>query len=180
MGNNWITELVCFYFWIDHPYNLFPSMHLSASFFAAFYCMRKGRIIGWITMIMAMIVGVSVVLLKQHYIMDIVAGFTVAWFCSFFSLKKIKSRFLSEASWRRVQRSMKRKPNYPIPINRNWKLSLVQSTQGFPIAFGYWELSQERSDAGQRNKRLGVMMRDTIHCCHVIARWLLAGVAISL
>jgi len=98
MGNNWITELVCFYFWIDHPYNLFPSMHLSASFFAAFYCMRKGRIIGWITMIMAMIVGVSVVLLKQHYIMDIVAGFTVAWFSSFFSLKKIKARFLSEAS----------------------------------------------------------------------------------
>jgi membrane-associated phospholipid phosphatase len=98
MANDWITQLVCFYFWIDHPYNLFPSMHLSASFFAAFYCMRKGRIIGWIAMIMAMIVGVSVVLLKQHYIMDIVAGFTVAWFCSFFSLKKIKSRFLSEAS----------------------------------------------------------------------------------
>ena len=98
MANDWITQLVCFYFWIDHPYNLFPSMHLSASFFAAFYCMRKGRIIGWIAMIMAMIVGVSVVLLKQHYIMDIVAGFTVAWLCSFFSLKKIKSRFLSEAS----------------------------------------------------------------------------------
>ena len=98
MANDWITQLVCFYFWIDHPYNLFPSMHLSASFFAAFYCMRKGRIIGWLAMIMAVIVGVSVVLLKQHYIMDIVAGFTVAWFSSFFSLKKFKSRFLSEAS----------------------------------------------------------------------------------
>lgn len=95
MASDWITELVCFYFWIDHPYNLFPSMHLSASFFSAFYCMRKGPIIGWITMIMAMIVGVSVVLLKQHYIMDVVAGFIVAWFCSFFSMKKIKARFLS-------------------------------------------------------------------------------------
>ena len=98
MANDWITQLVCFYFWIDHPYNLFPSMHLSASFFAAFYCMRKGRIIGWIAMIMAMIVGVSVVLLKQHYIMDIVAGFTVAWFSSFFSLKKFKSRLLGDVS----------------------------------------------------------------------------------
>lgn len=95
MANDWITELVCFYFWIDHPYNLFPSMHLSASFFSAFYCMRKGPIIGWITMIMAMIVGISVVLLKQHYIMDVVAGFIVAWFCSFFSMKKIKARFFS-------------------------------------------------------------------------------------
>ena len=98
MANNWITELVCFYFWLDHPYNLFPSMHLSASFFAAFYCMRKGRIIGWLAMIMAVIVGVSVVLLKQHYIMDIVAGFTVAWFSSFFSLKKFKSRLLGDVS----------------------------------------------------------------------------------
>ncbi|PKN50941.1 MAG: hypothetical protein CVU55_14455 [Deltaproteobacteria bacterium HGW-Deltaproteobacteria-13] len=98
MANDWITQVVCFYFWIDHPYNLFPSMHLSASFFAAFYCMRKGRIIGWITMIMAMIVGVSVVLLKQHYIMDVVAGFSVACFCSFFSLKKIKARLLDEIS----------------------------------------------------------------------------------
>ncbi len=94
MTDNWINELVCFYFWLDHPYNLFPSMHLSASFFAAFYCMRKGPIIGWIAMIMAITVGVSVVLLKQHYIMDVVAGFIVGWGSSFFSMKKIKSRFL--------------------------------------------------------------------------------------
>lgn len=98
MANDWITELVCFYFWIDHPYNLFPSMHLAGSFFSAFYCMRKGRILGWVTMIMATTVGVSVVLLKQHYIMDVVAGFFVAWFCSFFSMKKIKARFFERIS----------------------------------------------------------------------------------
>jgi membrane-associated phospholipid phosphatase len=96
MANNWIMELVSFYFWLDHPYNLFPSMHLSASFFSAFYCMRKGRIIGWIAMTMAVIVGVSVVFLKQHYILDVVAGFIVAWFSSFFSLKKVKLVRLSE------------------------------------------------------------------------------------
>ncbi len=94
MAGDWITELVRFYFWIDHPYNLFPSMHLSASFFSAFYCMRKGKIIGWITMVMAITVGVSVVLLKQHYILDVVAGFFVAWLSAFFSLKKFKARFL--------------------------------------------------------------------------------------
>jgi len=93
----WLDHgLVSFYFWIDHPYNLFPSMHLSASFFAAFYCMRKGRIIGWITMIMAITVGVSVVLLKQHYIM-----MSRRFFCGLgllvFSLKKIKARFVEDA-----------------------------------------------------------------------------------
>ncbi len=90
VGQDWITELVSFYFWMDKPYNLFPSMHLAASFFVAFYCVRKGKIIGWVTMTMATVVGVSVVLLKQHYIMDVVAGFTVAWFCSFFSCKYFK------------------------------------------------------------------------------------------
>ena len=77
VGEDWINELVSFYFWMDKPYNLFPSMHLAASFFVAFYCMRKGQIIGWITMTMATVVGVSVVLLKQHYIMDVVAGFAI-------------------------------------------------------------------------------------------------------
>jgi membrane-associated phospholipid phosphatase len=96
MANDWITETVRFYFWIDQPYNLFPSMHLSASFFSAFFCMRRGRIIGWITMIMALIVGVSVVLIKQHYMMDVVAGFIVGWFCSFFSMKRFKFRLSSQ------------------------------------------------------------------------------------
>jgi len=58
--------------------------------------MRKGRIIGWITMIMAITVGVSVVLLKQHYIM-----MSRRFFCGLgllvFSLKKIKARFVEDA-----------------------------------------------------------------------------------
>ena len=87
-GDGLITEAVSFYFWMDKPYNLFPSMHLAGSFFSAFYCMRRGRIIGWTTMTMAVIVGVSVVLLKQHYIMDVMAGFVLAWFCSFFSFSR--------------------------------------------------------------------------------------------
>lgn len=101
VGHDFITELVSFYFWMDKPYNLFPSMHLAASFFVAFYCMRRGPVIGWITMIMAVIVGVSVVLLKQHYIMDVVAGFTVAWICSFFSLDWVRKAVPVKTAWSR-------------------------------------------------------------------------------
>jgi membrane-associated phospholipid phosphatase len=64
--------------------------------------MRKGRLIGWTAMTMAVIVGVSVILLKQHYIMDVVAGFLVSWFCSFFSMKQFRALFLfPNAPWRR-------------------------------------------------------------------------------
>ena len=90
-SGDWICAMVGFYFWLDKPYNLFPSMHLSASFFAAFYCMRKRPVLGWITMGIALMVGISVVLLKQHYILDVVAGFLVAWVCFFFSIRQIRS-----------------------------------------------------------------------------------------
>ncbi|MFZ5563041.1 MAG: phosphatase PAP2 family protein, partial [Thermodesulfobacteriota bacterium] len=81
------TAWVGFYFWLDKPYNLFPSMHLAASFFSAFYLLKKGPVLGWIAMAMAVIVGVSVVLLKQHYILDVAAGFLVAWICAFFPFR---------------------------------------------------------------------------------------------
>ncbi|RLC31809.1 MAG: hypothetical protein DRH32_03710 [Deltaproteobacteria bacterium] len=94
MGDDWITQVVSFYFWLDRPYNLFPSMHLGAAFFAAFYCMKRGKVLGWITMAMAITVGVSVVLLKQHYIMDVIAGFLVAWFCFYFSWNRFAATVL--------------------------------------------------------------------------------------
>lgn len=90
-GGDWINAMVGFYFWLDKPYNLFPSMHLSASFFSAFYCLKKGLVLGWTAMGMAVVVGISVVLLKQHYILDVVAGFLVAWVCFFFSIRQIRS-----------------------------------------------------------------------------------------
>ncbi|HQM44836.1 MAG: phosphatase PAP2 family protein [Syntrophaceae bacterium] len=93
MTDDWITQAVCFYFWIDQPYNLFPSMHLSASFFSAFYCLSKKRMVGYVSMIMAILVGISVVLLKQHYILDVVAGFLLAFCCFFFSCTRFKSLF---------------------------------------------------------------------------------------
>jgi membrane-associated phospholipid phosphatase len=90
---DWITTWVGFYFWLDRPYNLFPSMHLAASFFSAFYLLKKGPVLGWTAMAMAVIVGVSVVLLKQHYILDVAAGFLVAWVCAFFPFRRIKAKF---------------------------------------------------------------------------------------
>lgn len=75
----WAYLLVSFYYWLDLPYNSFPSMHISNAFLVSFLLQRYRPGLGWILHPMAVIVAISVVLVKQHYIADVVAGFFVAW-----------------------------------------------------------------------------------------------------
>jgi pimeloyl-ACP methyl ester carboxylesterase/membrane-associated phospholipid phosphatase len=136
MTQDWVTQIVCFYFWIDRPYNLFPSMHLSASFFSAFYCLRKGNFIGIITMIMATTVGVSVILIKQHYILDVAAGFIIACFCSFFSLKWFKSRLPGSAGSKEQQDYC---PTDPVnPPDSIYETSTVCVQEGVRVRVMIW------------------------------------------
>jgi len=75
----WAYFLVYFYYWMDPPYNCFPSMHVSNCFLVAFLMHRYRSWLSWILHPIAISVAVSVVLVKQHYVVDVVAGFLVAW-----------------------------------------------------------------------------------------------------
>lgn len=79
-NRGWAYLLVSFYYWIDLPYNCFPSLHVSNVFLIAFLMNRYRRGLGWILHPLALLVAVSVVLVKQHYVVDVVAGFFVGWF----------------------------------------------------------------------------------------------------
>ncbi len=74
-----IYRLISFYYWMDFPYNCFPSMHISNVFLVT-YLMERYRS-GWgrVLLPIALLVSVSVVLVKQHYIVDVVAGYFVGW-----------------------------------------------------------------------------------------------------
>lgn len=63
-----------FWFWLDRPTNLFPSAHASMSLLAALVLHRSHRRAGWAFVLLAGFVGVSVVLVKQHYVLDVLAG----------------------------------------------------------------------------------------------------------
>ena len=78
-NNGLIESIVAFYYWLDLPYNCFPSMHVSSSFFMAFVLDRYQKGLGKFLIPLAALVAVSVVLVKQHYIADVVAGFVLAW-----------------------------------------------------------------------------------------------------
>jgi membrane-associated phospholipid phosphatase len=76
----WAYRIVSFYYWLDLPYNCFPSLHVSNVFLIAFIMDRYRRGLGWILHPLALLVAISVVLVKQHYVVDVVAGFFVGWF----------------------------------------------------------------------------------------------------
>lgn len=84
----WAYLLVDYYYFIDYPYNAFPSMHVSNAFLVSFMINRFRRGWGWVLHPAAVLLAVSVVLVKQHYIVDVLAGFLVGWFCYWVVFKR--------------------------------------------------------------------------------------------
>lgn len=76
----WAYLLVDFYYWLDLPYNCFPSLHVSNVFLVSFFMQRYKKGLGWILFPLSCLVAVSVVLVKQHYVADVVSGYFVGWF----------------------------------------------------------------------------------------------------
>ncbi|MBI2067098.1 MAG: phosphatase PAP2 family protein [Deltaproteobacteria bacterium] len=74
-----IYKLITFYYWVDLPYNCFPSMHISNAFMVAYMLREYRPVLGKILFPGAVLVAISVVLVKQHYIADVVSGYVVGW-----------------------------------------------------------------------------------------------------
>jgi membrane-associated phospholipid phosphatase len=58
----------------DVKYNCFPSLHVAQSFIAALACYHVHRGVGKAALAWASLVGVSTLLTKQHYVLDVVTG----------------------------------------------------------------------------------------------------------
>lgn len=69
------------YLWIlrnDLPFNLFPSLHVSLSCLASFLVYRENIKWGRVCIVWAILVALSTLFLKQHYIADVAAGIILA------------------------------------------------------------------------------------------------------
>ncbi|MBI2083258.1 MAG: phosphatase PAP2 family protein [Deltaproteobacteria bacterium] len=80
-GGSWLNKLIVFYYWLDPVYNCFPSLHVSNVFLVSFFFERYRKGLGKIFFPFAWLVAVSVVFVKQHYILDVVSGIFVGWLC---------------------------------------------------------------------------------------------------
>lgn len=76
--NAWVTG---FYYFIDPPLNCFPSMHLALGVWSAMMIALDAPKLKWIVYGLAVWVGFSVLFVRQHYILDVVAGTSLALSC---------------------------------------------------------------------------------------------------
>jgi membrane-associated phospholipid phosphatase len=62
----------------DTRFNCFPSLHVAHSFVSAFACRRVHRRVGNVCFGAAALVALSTLFTKQHYVVDVVAGVSLA------------------------------------------------------------------------------------------------------
>jgi membrane-associated phospholipid phosphatase len=63
---------------IDTPVNCFPSMHASMAMMAALIILEVSAPLGYLALVHTLFIGASTLFIKQHFVLDIVAGFSLA------------------------------------------------------------------------------------------------------
>jgi len=73
-SNGVMNMLTHYYYLIDNPVNCFPSLHVAYPFAGTLVLWNYKRKWGYLLAVMTAFIAVSVVLVKQHYIVDVVAA----------------------------------------------------------------------------------------------------------
>jgi len=63
-----------FMYWLDAPVNCFPSLHVGSAFLAAVACWKVDRTLALVSGLLALLIGASTMLVKQHYLVDFVSA----------------------------------------------------------------------------------------------------------
>jgi len=89
-SNDFFSGLLKFIYTTDQPYNCFPSLHVALSASAATYFMFIKYKMRWLFLAIAILISLSTLFVKQHFILDVLSGAAlgvgVTWFL--FKLKR--------------------------------------------------------------------------------------------
>ena len=77
VGDDTFTAAIRAVYAGDNPYNAFPSLHVSLSTILAIHWLRFDRRVGTVVSAWVVLVIASTVLIRQHYLADIVGGLVV-------------------------------------------------------------------------------------------------------
>lgn len=78
VGDSLSANMLRFIHSLDAPYSCFPSQHVAYSFISAFISFRKNRGVGIFVFILACLISISTLFIKQHWFWDIPSGILVA------------------------------------------------------------------------------------------------------
>ncbi len=82
---------------IDPPGNVFPSLHVAHTSMLAFLLLRDRPRLGRVALVMATLLALSTLTTKQHFIADVLGGYTLAFLGRAFALSSIGSKRLPPA-----------------------------------------------------------------------------------
>lgn len=88
-GTDLFTRMIRDVYAGDNPFNDFPSLHTSVSTILALHWLRFDRRAGIVACIWAALIVASTVLIKQHYVADVVSGLALAFGASWLFMKLI-------------------------------------------------------------------------------------------
>jgi membrane-associated phospholipid phosphatase len=91
-GTDLFTRMIQGVYATDNPYNDFPSLHTSISTILAIHWFRFDRRAGIVATVWTALIVASTVLIKQHYLADLVAGLLLAFSASYLYIKLILQR----------------------------------------------------------------------------------------
>jgi membrane-associated phospholipid phosphatase len=91
-GTDTLTQMIRDVYAGDNAYNDFPSLHTSLSTILALHWWRVDRRIGVPVAIWVALIVASTVLVKQHYLADVIGGLLLAFGASRVFLKAVASR----------------------------------------------------------------------------------------
>lgn len=71
-----------FIYLVDYPHNLVPSLHIVFSTLIIWVLMERASAAGrWFYAAWLLVISVSVVLVHQHHLADVLGGYILAWLC---------------------------------------------------------------------------------------------------
>jgi membrane-associated phospholipid phosphatase len=79
---------------VDAPTNCFPSLHVAFACLSSIYVMREHKFIGVISWIWSILIIISTMTLKQHYVIDVIGGIIVAFVSYLLTLALIKGNLV--------------------------------------------------------------------------------------
>jgi membrane-associated phospholipid phosphatase len=65
---------------VDTPANCLPSQHVALGFLSAFFIQRYNKVVGNWCLLLGVLIAISTLTTKQHYIWDVVTGYFLARF----------------------------------------------------------------------------------------------------
>jgi hypothetical protein len=72
--NSFSTWVLAIVYGADRPWNCFPSLHVAMSLLAALTVLEVHRIRGMLILLLTFLIALSTILIKQHYVLDVVAA----------------------------------------------------------------------------------------------------------